>query len=257
MSLLESLIKGPLLAIQEFSYLLVRSVRNAFSPPRYYIDTLIQMDALGFGSLPIVLPTGLFTGGVVALQTYRTLLRFGEVGLMGQAVALAVVLELGPVLTAVMVAGRNSSGIASEIGSMMVSEQVDALRALGTDPLRKLVTPRLFATLITLPLLTILADFAAMIGGWVISTTVANLNTDEYWTSVYQSLTFRDVTQGLLKPFFFAVVIALLGCYFGLSTKGGTEGVGRSTTRAVVAAGVFILVLDFFITRFLIGIGFA
>ncbi len=257
MSLLATLVKRNLLAVQEFTYLFISSVQNAFSPPRYYMDTLMQMDVIGFGSLPIVLPTGLFTGGVVALQTYRTLARFGEVGLMGQAVALAVVLELGPVLTAVMVAGRNSSGIASEIGSMVVSEQIDALRALGTDPVRKLVTPRLYATLITLPLLTILADFTAMIGGWFISSTVGKLSTEEYWTSVYQSLTFRDVTQGLIKPFFFAVVISLLGCYFGLSTTGGTEGVGRSTTRAVVAAGVLILVLDFFITRFLIGIGFA
>jgi phospholipid/cholesterol/gamma-HCH transport system permease protein len=257
MSFLSALVKRKILALQDFIYLLINAMRNAFSPPRYYMDALVQMDVIGFGSLAIVLPTGLFTGGVVALQSYRTLLRFGEVGLLGQAVALAVVLELGPVLTAVMVAGRNSSGIASEIGSMLVSEQIDALRALGTDPLRKLVTPRLYATLITLPLLTILSDFTAMIGGWVISTTVANLTTDEYWTSVYQSLTFRDVTQGLIKPFFFAIVIAMVGCYFGLSTTGGTEGVGRSTTRAVVAAGVLILVLDFFITRFLIGIGFA
>ncbi len=257
MSLLDTLVKRKILAIQEFTYLLVNSVRNLFSPPRYYIDALMQMDVIGFGSLPIVLLTGLFEGAVLALQTYRTLQRFGEVGLMGQAVALTVVLELGPVLTAIMVAARNSSGIASEIGSMLVTEQIDALRALGTDPLRKLVTPRLFATLITLPLLTILGDFAAMIGGWVISSTVAKLTTDEYWTSVYQSLTFRDVTQGLIKPLFFAVVIALVGCYFGLDTTGGTEGVGRSTTRAVVAASILILVLDFFITRFLIGIGFA
>jgi phospholipid/cholesterol/gamma-HCH transport system permease protein len=257
MSLLDTLLKRNLLAVQEFTYLVINSIRNAFSPPRYYRDALIQMDAIGFGSLAIVLPTGFFTGGVVALQTYRTLARFGEVGLLGQAVALAVVLELGPVLTAVMVAGRNSSGIASEIGSMLVSEQIEALRALGTDPLRKLVTPRLYATLITLPLLTILSDFTAMIGGWLISSTVAKLTTDEYWTSVYQSLTFRDVAQGLVKPLFFAIVIALVGCYFGLTTTGGTEGVGRSTTRAVVAAGVLILILDFFITRLLIGIGFA
>lgn len=255
--LIDTFAKRKILAIQQFTYLLVNSVRSAFSPPRYYRDTLIQMDVIGFGSLPLILLTGLFVGGVLALQTYRTLQRFGEVGLMGQAVALSVVLELGPVFTAVMVAGRNSSGMASEIGSMLVSEQIDALRALGTDPLRKLVAPRLYATVITLPLLTILHDFTAMVGGWIISSTVAKLTTDEYWTSVYQSLTFRDVTQGLIKPFFFGVVIALIGCYFGLETTGGTEGVGRSTTRAVVASSVLILVLDFFITRFLIGIGFA
>ncbi len=253
----DSFVKRKVLALQDFTYLLINSFRNAFSPPRYFVDTLIQMDAIGFGSLPIVLLTGLFTGAVLALQTYRTLQTFGEVGLMGQAVALSVVRELGPVLTALMVAGRNSSGIASEIGSMLVSEQIDALRALGTDPLRKLVSPRLYATLFTLPLLTILADFFALFGGYVISISIAKLTSAEYWTSAYQSLTFEDVTQGLIKPFFFAVVIALVGCYFGLNTTGGTEGVGRSTTRAVVAASVLILVLDFFITRFLIGIRFA
>jgi phospholipid/cholesterol/gamma-HCH transport system permease protein len=255
--LIENFLKKMVLAVQEFLYLLRDSVRSAFSPPRYLEDTLTQMDTIGFGSLPIVLLTGFFTGAVLALQTYRTLQTFGEVGILGEAVALSVVRELGPVLTALMVAGRNSSGIASELGSMLVSEQIDAMRALGTDPLRKLVAPRLYATLITLPLLTILSDFMGLLGGYMISATTAHLTTREYWSSAYQSLTVEDVVQGLIKPVFFAVVVALVGCYFGLRTAGGTEGVGRSTTRAVVAASVWILVLDFFITRFLIGIRFA
>ncbi|PYV20168.1 MAG: transporter [Acidobacteria bacterium] len=253
----ESFAKGTVLAVQNFVYLFTNSVRALFTPPRYVVDTLLQMDTIGFGSLPIVLLTGVFTGAVLALQTYRTLQTFGEVGVMGEAVALSMVRELGPVLTALMVAGRNSSGIASEIGSMLVSEQIDAMRALGTDPMRKLVAPRLHATVFTLPLLTILSDFMGLLGGYVISIETAHLTSSEYWTSAYQSLTFEDVTQGLIKPFFFAAIIALVGCYFGLSTTGGTEGVGRSTTRAVVAASVWILVFDFFITRFLIGIRFA
>ncbi len=253
---IESFLKRKVLAVQEFTDLFLSSFQRAFTPPRYLVDTLIQMDTIGFGSLPIVILTGLFTGGVLALQTYRTLSTFGEVGLLGQVVALSVVRELGPVLTALMVAGRNSSGIASELGSMQVSEQIDAMRALGTDPLRKLVTPRLVATLLTLPLLTILSDFFGMLGGYVISSHTARLSSEEYWTSVYQALAFHDVIQGLIKPFFFAVAIALVGCYFGLTTTGGTEGVGRSTTQAVVAASVLILVLDFFITQFLIGIRF-
>jgi phospholipid/cholesterol/gamma-HCH transport system permease protein len=255
--LIDDFVKRRVLAVQEFLYLFANSIRVIFSPPRYVDDTIVQMDTIGFGSLPIVLLTGFFTGAVLALQTYRTLQTFGEVGILGEAVALSVVRELGPVLTALMVAGRNSSGIASEIGSMLVSEQIDAMRALGTDPMRKIVAPRLLATVMTLPLLTILADFMGMLGGYVISGSTAHLTTREYWYSAYQSLSFEDVTQGLMKPFFFAVVIALVGCYFGLSTTGGTEGVGRSTTRAVVAASVWILVLDFFITRFLIGIHFA
>ena len=249
-------VKRKVLAVQDFTFLLVNSLRRAFTPPRYIIDTLIQMDVIGVGSLPIVLLTGVFTGGVLALQTYRTLSTFGEVSLLGQVVALSVVRELGPVLTALMVAGRISSGIASELGSMLVSEQVDAMRAFGTDPIRKLVLPRMFATLATLPILTILADFCGILGGFFISFYTVRLTSEEYWTSVYQTLTFQDVTQGLLKPFVFALVIAMVGCYCGLNTRGGTEGVGRSTTRAMVVASVLILVLDFFITKFLIAIGF-
>jgi len=229
---------------------------NLYTKPRYWPEFLIQSDIVGFGSTSIVLLSGFFTGGVLALQSYRTLSTFGEVGILGQVVALSVVRELGPVLTALMVAGRISSGIASELGSMLVSEQIDAMRAFGTDPIRKLVLPRLFATLTTLPVLTILADFLGMLGGFFISFSTVHLSSREYWSSVYQSLTFQDVTQGLLKPFFFAVVIAMVGCYHGLNTTGGTEGVGRSTTQAMVVASVLILVLDFFITKFLIAVRF-
>jgi phospholipid/cholesterol/gamma-HCH transport system permease protein len=255
-SLILGVVKRRVLAVQEFTLLLVDSLRKVFTPPRYVVDTLLQMDVIGFGSLPIVLLIGFFTGGVLALQSYRTLSTFGEIGLMGKVVALSIVLELGPVLTALMVAGRNSSGIASEIGSMLVSEQIDAMRALGTDPLRKLVIPRLLATLSTLPLLTILADFCGVLGGYFVSYLTVRLTTTEYWTSAYQALTYKDVTQGLIKPFFFAILISLVGCYYGLHTKGGTEGVGRATTQAMVVASVLIVVVDFFITKFLVGIGF-
>jgi phospholipid/cholesterol/gamma-HCH transport system permease protein len=254
--LVASFIKRLVLAVQEFTLLLVNSVRHAFSPPRYMVDTLIQMDIIGFGSLPIVVLTGFFIGGVLALQSYRTMASFGEVGLLGHVVALSLVRELGPVFAAVVVAGRNGSGIASEIGSMLVSEQIDAMRALGTDPLRKLVTPRLYATTLTLPLLTILGDFFGMLGGYFVSFYTVHLSSEEYWTSAYHALTFQDVTQGLMKPVIFAVVVSLVGCYFGLHTTGGTEGVGRATTQAVVYSIVLILLLDFFITKFLIGIGF-
>jgi phospholipid/cholesterol/gamma-HCH transport system permease protein len=255
-TLIGSFIKSKVLAVQEFTLLFFSSLTHAFTRPRYVVDTLVQMDIIGVGSLPIVMLTGFFIGGVLALQTYRTLSTFGETGLLGQVVALSMVREIGPVLTALMVAGRNSSGIASEIGSMLVSEQVDAMRALGTDPLRKLVTPRLYATLATLPLLTVLSDFFGMLGGAVVSISTVRLSGAEYWTSAYNALEFDDVVQGLTKPFFFAAVIALVGCYFGLHTSGGTEGVGRSTTRAVVAACVLILILDFFYTKFLIAVGF-
>lgn len=255
--MIDDFAKRQVLAVQEFTHLAWHSVANFFAPPRYLADTLVQMDVIGVGSLPIVLLTGFFTGAVLALQTYRTLQSFGEVGLMGQAVAISMVRELGPVFTGLMMAGRNSSGIASELGSMLVSEQIDAMRALGTDPIRKLVTPRMVATVLTTPLLVVLADFIGLLGGFLLSTTVAHLTFDEYWTTAYQSLDLHDVTQGLIKPFFFAFVISLVGCYCGLTTTGGTEGVGRSTTRAMVTASVLILVLDLLITQFLIGINFA
>lgn len=250
-------LKRNVLALQDFTYLTIRAFRNAFSAPRYFEDTVTQMDVMGVGSLPIVVLTGFFTGIVLALQTYRTLTTFGAVSLLGEAVGIAMVRELGPVLAALVVAGRNSSGIASEIGSMLVSEQIDALRALGTDPLRKLVTPRLYAMLITMPLLTMLGDFCGIFGGGLVATSVVKQSAAEYWTVAYQSLTMRDLTQGLLKPFLFGSVVALVGCYYGLRTKGGTEGVGRSTTKAVVVASVVIIVLDAVLTRFLIGIHFA
>jgi phospholipid/cholesterol/gamma-HCH transport system permease protein len=254
--LIEDYLKRKVLAVQEFTELFISAFRHAFTPPRYLTDTLIQMDVIGFGSLPIVMLTVFFTGGVLALQTYRTLARFGEVGLLGQAISLSIVRELGPVMTALMVAGRNSSGIASELGSMLVSEQIDAMRALGTDPLRKLVTPRLYATIITLPLLTVLSDFCGLLGGYFVSYYTAHLTTEQYWTSAYQALDMQDVTQGLIKPFFFAFVVAQVGSYYGLHTEGGTEGVGRSTTKAMVVASILIIMLDFLITKFLIGINF-
>ncbi len=249
-------VKRKVFAVQEFAFLLIDSFRSAFSPPRYMVETLLQMDNIGFGSLPVVLLTGFFTGGVLALQSYGTLNRFGEVALLGQVVAISMVRELGPVLTALMVAGRNSAGIASEIGSMLVSEQIDAMRALGTDPLRKLVAPRLFATILTLPLLTVVSDYVGLLGGSFVSEYTAHISGAEYWASAYQALDYHDITQGLIKPFFFAIVIATVGCYYGLHTRGGTEGVGRATTQAVVAASVMILVVNFFITKILIGIGF-
>ena len=246
--------KRKVLAVQDATSLLTGSFRSLFSPPRYLMDMVIQMDIIGFGSLPIVLLTGFFTGAVLALQSYKTLSTFGEVSLVGQVVALSLVREMGPVLTALMVAGRNASGMASELGSMLVSEQIDAMRALGTDPHRKLVAPRLFATIICLPLLTILANFMGLVGGFFVSVTVARLNSVQYWSSAYQALEYEDVVQGLSKPFVFGFIVALVGCYSGLTTTGGTEGVGRSTTRAVVYASVLVLVFDFFITKLMMGI---
>jgi phospholipid/cholesterol/gamma-HCH transport system permease protein len=252
LGLLSDFAKERVLAVQDFTLLAARAVRNIFRTPLYVVDILKQMDFIGFGSLPIVVLTGFFTGAVLALQMSKTLTTFGETSLTGQLVMLSLVRELGPVLTSLMVTGRNSSGIASELGSMVVSEQIDAMRALGTDPSKKLVTPRLVATVVMLPMLTIISDFMGMLGGFATSFFVIHLNPSQYWTSAYHALDLNDVFQGLLKPFIFAFIVSLIGCYYGLTTRGGTEGVGRSTTQAVVAASVLILITDFFITKILL-----
>jgi phospholipid/cholesterol/gamma-HCH transport system permease protein len=165
-------------------------------------------------------------------------------------VAITLVREMGPVLTALMVAGRNSSGMASELGSMKVTEQIDAMRALGTDPVMKLVKPRVMATAVVLPLLTVLADFLGLVGGWLVACVMLELTTTtQYWNSSWRSLEYNDVVQGLLKPFIFALVLSLVGCYYGMQTTGGTQGVGRSTTQAVVVASVWVVILTFLIGR--------
>ena len=216
-----------------------RALKNIFRRPHYGDDIALQMDAIGVGSLPIVVMIGSFSGAVMALQMSRALSQYGQVGKTGTLVSLTLVRELGPVLTAIMVAGRNSTGMASELGSMKVTEQIDAMRALGTDPIQKLVT---------LPLLTIIGDFVGMVGGFVIAKFILSIESRQYWSSVWRALEWNDVTQGLLKPLVFALVVSLMGCYQGLKTTGGTQGVGRSTTQAMVMATVLIFVLDLLIT---------
>jgi len=242
-------LKGPVAAVQDFIILSGLALRNLFLPPHYAEDILLQMDIIGVGSLPIVILIGFFTGLVITMQMSRALSSYGAVDQVGPIVAFTLVRELGPVLTSVLVAGRNASGIASELGSMTVTEQIDAMRALGTDPIQKLVTPRMIATCVTLPLLTVIADMVGMIGGFIISRFSLGLTSAQYWTPAYQSLQYNDLAQGLLKPFVFAFVISLVGCFYGMRTTGGTQGVGRATTQAVVVACVWIFVLTSIITR--------
>jgi phospholipid/cholesterol/gamma-HCH transport system permease protein len=241
--------KSAVQRVQDYSLLSWRSLANVFGHPRYVADTLQQADLIGVGSLPIVVLTGFFTGAVLGLQSSNTLQRFGSLSLIGQLVSLSMVRELGPVLTGLMVAGRNASGMASELGSMKVTEQIDAMRALGTDPSKKLVTPRVISTIGMLFFLTIISDLVGLMGGAMVATVLLGLDSSQYWSTAWQSLAFEDVLMGLLKPLFFGFIIATVGCYYGLSAKGGTQGVGRATTQAVVAASVLILVFNFFLTR--------
>src|SRR5512140_3083502 len=233
--------KEKVMAVQDYSLLSWRSITNLFGHPRYVGDTLQQADLIGVGSLPIVVLTGFFTGAVLALQSANSLARFGALSFTGQLVSLSMVRELGPVLTGLMVAGRNASGMASELGSMKVTEQIDAMRALGTDPSKKLVTPRVISSVVMLFFLTIISDLVGLAGGFIISFFMLGLDSTQYWNSAYQILHYSDVVTGLVKPVVFGFIIATVGCYFGMTTKGGTQGVGRSTTEAVVWASVVIL----------------
>ena len=250
-------------ALQEYFILAWNALRFIFARPFYGGDLVQQMDAIGVQSLGIVLLTGFFTGMVLALQSAVQLQTFGASMYMGRLVSASMIRELGPVLAGLMVAGRVGSGIAAQLGSMKVTEQIDALNTLGTDPIKKLVTPRVLAALIMLPVLTIINDFVGIVGGNLIAHFYLDVPTSLYWRTVWEQVaadgfTFRfipnDFIQGLSKPFVFGGVIAITACYFGLNTSGGTEGVGVSTTRTVVTSSILILVLDYFITQILLSV---
>lgn len=237
--------------VQEITFLLWRSIKGLWKGPRYFKEIIAQMDRIGVGSLGIVSLNGFFTGGVLILQAYPTLEYYGAQANAGQSVATALVRELGPVLTALMVAGRVGSSISAELGSMVVSQQIDAMRALGTSPVRKLVTPRIIALLLTLPLLTFSADLVGMVGGGLVARQLYGLDPSLYIQSAKAGLAMSDLVGGMVKPIVFGLIIGLISCYKGLNTTGGTVGVGQSTTSAVVTASVNIIIADFFLSKIL------
>jgi phospholipid/cholesterol/gamma-HCH transport system permease protein len=242
-------------SFQEFLFLAARAFKNIGLRPHYYDDVFMQMDNIGFGSVSIVLLTGFTSGGIIALQMARALNTYGAASQVGTIVSLTLVRELGPVLTALLVAGRNASGIASELGSMKVTEQIDAMRALGTDPVQKLVTPRLTATALMLPCLTVIADVVGLFGAYLVACPLLRLiSSAEYWSSSWRALVYNDLAQGLIKPLLFGMIIALVGCFYGLRASGGTQGVGLATTRAVVVSSIWIFVVTFVIDKIFVGL---
>lgn len=245
-------LKHAVLEVQEYLKLLGLVGRALVSPPIYTRDMIEQFDSIGLGSLTVVILTGAFTGMVLALQTGMTLDQFGARPVIGQLVSASMVRELGPVLTALMVTGRVGSGIAAELGSMVVTEQISALRALGTDPVRKLVVPRVVAGLVMVPTLTIISDGVGMLGGAIISKMQLHVAYSVYWNNVVNGLVFDDLWMGFIKPVVLGFLIVTIACHVGLRTRGGTQGVGRATTNAVVGASVAVLASDFLITKLLI-----
>ncbi len=251
LSFIQEHLKNFALEVQEYVLLTVATFRAMFTPPFYRYDMVEQFDAIGVQSLTVVVLTGFFTGAVLALQTGVTLDKFGARPFVGQIVSASMITELGPVLTGLMLTGRIGSGIAAELGSMIVTDQINALRALGTDPVRKLVVPRVMAGILMAPVLTVIADFVGIIGGWIVANLQLQVATGVYWSSVLKVLYMQDVWTGLIKPFVLGFVIVTVACHVGLRTKGGTAGVGRATTVSVVWGSVGVIAMDFFVTQVL------
>ena len=255
--------KAKLRTVQDYFSLTGRALGFIFARPFYGQDVIQQMDEIGVKSLGIVLLTGFFTGMVLALQSSVQLQTFGATMYIGRLVSASMIRELGPVLAGLMVAGRVGSGIAAQLGSMRVTEQIDALNTLGTDPIKKLVTPRVLAALIMLPILTIINDFVGILGGNLISALLVGIPSGLYWRTVWEQIASdgftlhfipNDFIQGITKPFVFGGIISISACFFGLNTTGGTEGVGQSTTRTVVLSSILILIIDYFLTQILLSL---
>ena len=234
-----------------FFYILAQSLLWTFRRPFDGAEWLRQMVRVGYDSIPVVFLTTMFTGMVLALQTYRGFERFHAEGFVGSVVALSLTRELAPVLTGLMVTGRVGSAMAAELGTMRVTEQIDALYAMATEPVQYLVVPRVGASLIMLPFLTLVGDAVGIVGGWLVAVGLFRANSFVYWERSFQYLEINDVTSGLIKAAFFGLVLAGMGCAKGFYTSGGAEGVGRATTSAVVMGSLGILISDFFLTKVL------
>jgi len=238
--------------IGEMAYLWIDTLRYGFQKPYELRSLLIQMDEIGVRSLPIVLISSFFVGMVMAIQVAYSEANFAGRVMVGIGVGVAITREFGPLLTALLVGGRVSAGMTSVIGSMRVTEQVDAIRLLGASPAKKLVFPRIFATLIMLPLLTAVADFIGIFGGLVVSLVDINMKFMTYIYQVQRAVSLTDFFGGIFKSVFFGFFISLIGCYHGLKVEGGAEGVGKATTRSVVASSVCVMISDYFLTKLLI-----
>jgi len=236
----EALGNAVLITLKAFYFLFTK-------PPKFkhFVD---QLAYLGAETVPVVVVTSLFTGGVIALQTYSTFSRFNAESMIGIVVALSMGRELGPVLTALMVVARVGSAMTANIGTMRITEQIDALEVMAIDPVRYLVTPRIVSALIGLPMLTLISDISGIFGGWLVATKLFGVNPDIYWQKMIDFTELYDIIGGLYKSFFFGLIIASTSCYFGFFTSGGTKGVGRATTNSVVTSSMLILISDYFLT---------
>lgn len=243
--------KGPIEELGRIVILFYSTLKWLVKPPLGLKNILKQMLEIGVNSLPVVLITAIFTGMVLALQSYTGFKRFGAEGLVGSVVALSMTRELGPVLTALIVAGRAGAAMAAELGTMRVTEQIDAMETLATNPVKYLVVPRFFSGLIMLPCLTVIADIVGIIGGYFVTVVLLGANATTYLRMTWDYLEMQDIYNGLIKAFFFGAALSLICCYKGFYTSGGAEGVGKATTGAVVISFMTILISDYFLSAWL------
>ncbi len=245
-------LKRLFLTLQEYYILALKSPFGIFSRPHYIDETIEQMDYAGAGSLFIIILVSLFIGMALSLQISAELSSLGLKMYTGKIVGVSIIREIGPVAIALSFAGRVGSGMASELGSMVLGHQVDILKVFGIDPIKKLVTPRVVASLIMLPALTVIGDAISLIGGYFIAVFVSHQSSPFYWSQIREILNFENVFSGVAKPFIFGYLISTISCYMGLSTSGGARGLRRSTTMAVVLSTIFIIISDFVLTRILL-----
>lgn len=244
-----SFLKKIIIKLQEYTFFQVDVIKHIDSFKDNWQDTLKEMYLIGTKAFLLIVLGGLFTGIILAIEIGHQLELFGATTLIGRTVALGMVRELGPVITGLLLAARTGAKNSSELGAMQLSEQIDALRAFGISPIQKLVIPRIVASLFMFLPLTLIADTSGILGGFLISNFTFNVDISFFWTSVFNALKMKDLFVGFLKPFFFAYFISSISCYYGLTTKGGTSGLGMNTINAVVVSSAVVLVLDFIFTK--------
>jgi len=237
--------------IGEISLFALSGISHIFRPPWYPRLIGRSLMEIGFFSLPVVALTALFTGMVLELQSYTGFSRFNAESAIASVVVLSVTRELGPVLAGLMVSGRAGAAMAAELGTMRVTDQIDALSTLSTEPMKYLVAPRLIAGIIAMPLLVVVADILGVLGGFIVATWKLGFNPNTYLVSTFSNLQTNDVVSGLIKACVFGFIISLMGCFHGYRSKGGAQGVGAATTSAVVTASILILALDYILTQVL------
>jgi phospholipid/cholesterol/gamma-HCH transport system permease protein len=228
------------------------TARNVALPRKYFALVIEEIETMGVRSLGVALTAAVFTGMVFSLQSAVNMARFGAEAYVGPLVALAIFRELGPVLTAILVGGKVASGITAELGSMKVTEQIDALRSLGVNYVKRLIVPRVLAAIVVFPLLTALADVVGVLGGMIVMYFERGADMFAYWNNMMYWVVPKDFIMGVVKAFFFGIIVTVIGCYNGLATEGGTEGLGRATTATVVHVTMGVIVSDFFLTKLML-----